>query len=56
MFSLEPNTSKMALIYLCKILMDNDVKLIDCQFETPHLTSMGGRTISYDEYMKIMVS
>ena len=54
MFSLEPNTSKMALIYLCKILMDNDVKMIDCQFETQHLKSMGGRHISYEEYMRIM--
>ena len=25
--------------------------MIDCQFETPHLKTMGGRHISYDEYM-----
>jgi leucyl/phenylalanyl-tRNA--protein transferase len=31
-------------------------KLIDCQFETPHLRSMGGRFISYEEYMKIISS
>jgi leucyl/phenylalanyl-tRNA--protein transferase len=51
---LKPNASKAALIYLSKILIDNNVSLIDCQFETPHLKSMGGRHISYDEYMKIM--
>lgn len=26
--------------------------LIDCQFETPHLKSMGGRYIDYEEYMR----
>ncbi|MEQ3330995.1 leucyl/phenylalanyl-tRNA--protein transferase, partial [Phocaeicola vulgatus] len=25
---------------------------IDCQFETPHLKSMGGRYIDYEEYMR----
>ena len=29
-------------------------KMIDCQLETPHLKSMGGRYISYEEYMEIM--
>ena len=28
--------------------------LIDCQFETPHLKSMGGRYIDYDEYMALL--
>ena len=27
---------------------------IDCQFETPHLKSMGGRHISYEKYMQIL--
>ena len=27
---------------------------IDCQFETPHLKSMGGKHISYDKYMEIL--
>ena len=54
MFSLKPSASKVALIYLSKLLIANDVKLIDCQFETPHLKSMGGRHISYEEYMDVM--
>ena len=29
-----------------------DGRFIDCQFETPLFKSMGGRQISYDEYMK----
>ena len=51
MFSLEPNASKLALITLATAMQFTD-GIIDCQFETPHLRSMGGRHISYDEYMK----
>lgn len=54
MFSLEPSASKVALIYLARHLEDFDNSLIDCQFETPHLKSMGGRHISYDDYMGIL--
>ena len=28
--------------------------IIDCQFETPHLESMGGRYIDYDEYTELL--
>lgn len=54
MFSLVPSASKLALIELAHIMKDNGGKLIDCQFETPHLKTMGGEYISYDEYMKIL--
>lgn len=54
MFSLVPSASKLALIYLAHVLHENGGKLIDCQFETPHLKSMGGEYISYDEYMDII--
>ena len=54
MFSLVPSASKLALIYLADFLNDNGGVLIDCQFETPHLKSMGGRYIPYDEYIKII--
>ncbi len=53
MFSLEPGTSKIALVYLSKLLQEFDTPaIIDCQFSTPHLKSMGGRYISYDVYME----
>jgi len=55
MFSLVPSASKLALIFLARFLACHGGRLIDCQFETPHLKSMGGRFISYDEYMKIIV-
>lgn len=54
MFSLVPNASKLALIYLAQVFRENGGELIDCQFETPHLKSMGGRYISYEEYMEYL--
>ncbi len=54
MFSLVPNASKLALIYLAKAMERIGGHFIDCQFETPLFKSMGGRHISYDEYMKIL--
>ena len=54
MFSLVPNASKLALIFLARTFGALGGKLIDCQFETPHLKTMGGRFISYEEYIRII--
>lgn len=54
MFSLIPSGSKLALISLARFMEDRGGSLIDCQFETPHLKSMGGRFISYEDYMEIL--
>ena len=54
MFSLVPSASKLALIYLARMLEAHGGRVIDCQFETPHLRTMGGRFIPYEEYMKII--
>lgn len=54
MFSLVPSASKLALIVLARTMAEKGGRMIDCQLETPHLKSMGGRHISYDEYMKIL--
>jgi len=54
MFSLQPSASKVALIALAQTMEDVGGRMIDCQLETPHLKSMGGRYISYEEYMKIL--
>lgn len=51
MFSREPNTSKLALIHLARFMQDIGGKLIDCQLETAHLKSMGGRFIPYEQYL-----
>lgn len=54
MFSLVPSASKLALIHLARQLQKVPGSLIDCQFETPHLRSMGGRHIPYDQYISIL--
>lgn len=54
MFSLVPNASKLALIRLAQYMQQNGGTLIDVQFETPHLRSMGGRHITYEQYMEII--
>lgn len=51
MFSLVPSASKLALIHLARMFDILGGLMIDCQFETPHLRSMGGRYIPYDEYI-----
>lgn len=54
MFSLVPSASKLALIHLAKTLEPMG-GIIDCQFETAHLKSMGGRHITYSEYMEYIL-
>jgi leucyl/phenylalanyl-tRNA--protein transferase len=44
----------LALICLAHVFKKNGGQLIDCQLETPHLRSMGGRYISYEEYLKLI--
>lgn len=54
MFSLVPSASKIALIALASSMERLGLKMIDLQFETGHLKSMGGRHISYKEYLEII--
>lgn len=54
MFSKAPNSSKFALISLARFMQRIGGRLIDCQLETPHLKSMGGRFIPYEQYLEIL--
>lgn len=54
MFTDKENGSKVALILLSELLADNDFVMIDCQFHTDHLETMGGETISWEEYRKLL--
>ena len=54
MFSREPSASKMALISLARFMQRRGGTMIDCQLETPHLKSMGGRFIPYEQYLEIL--
>ena len=52
MFSFESNASKFGFISLVRALREQGVEMVDCQQKTPHLTSMGGSSISRTEFLK----
>ncbi len=54
MYSDLENGSKLALIGLDRLLSANSFRMIDCQFPTDHLESMGGIRITYEEYMELL--
>lgn len=54
MFSLVSNASKAAFIVMARLMSEIGVSVVDCQFETEHLTSLGGQNISRDEYIHIL--
>ncbi len=54
MFALKANASKFGLISLCKILVQKDFTLIDCQQETNHILSMGAQTIPKESFLSIL--
>ena len=52
MFSKVNNASKVGFITLVRILEDRGFELIDCQQETQHLKSLGGRSIKRSDFLK----
>lgn len=54
MFTDIENGSKIALILLAKCLEEKDFVMIDCQFHTDHLESMGGEAVSFKEYKSLL--
>lgn len=52
MFSRARDASKVALVYQARQLERWGYRLIDCQFPTPHLISMGAVTIPRREYLE----
>jgi leucyl/phenylalanyl-tRNA--protein transferase len=56
MFSLERDASKVALQRLCEVLIARDYTLIDCQMTTPHLLSLGARTVPRAEYLACLAT
>ena len=51
MFHREPNASKLALVFLMEYLGSRGLEWIDIQMLTPHLSALGAREISRDEYL-----
>lgn len=56
MFSLKSNASKFGFIHLCRKLKEHNFELIDCQQETQHIKSLGGYTISKEDFFTLLKS
>ena len=56
MFSLMTDASKVALAWLVARLKVGRFTLLDCQFMTPHLASLGATTVSRDDYVGLLGS
>ena len=51
MFSRVRDASKISLAHLCAHLRAHNFGIIDCQMETPHLTSLGARLIPRHDFV-----
>jgi len=54
MFSLRPNASKIALVHLVERLNAGGFTLLDTQYLTDHLETMGGIEISQNDYLELL--
>ena len=52
MFTLRPNASKLALLYLIEHLKSRGLDWIDIQMLTPHMEAMGASTILRDRFLE----
>jgi leucyl/phenylalanyl-tRNA--protein transferase len=52
MFHAETDASKVALLALVERLADEDARLLDVQWITPHLSSLGAIAIPRDDYLQ----
>ena len=56
MFSLMTDASKVALAWLVARLRVGHFTLLDCQFITPHLSSLGATTVNREHYVGLLGS
>jgi leucyl/phenylalanyl-tRNA--protein transferase len=56
MFARVPDASKIALAALVRLLLDEKARVIDCQQNTRHLASLGGREIRRREFLALLRS
>lgn len=56
MFSIEANSSKIALVALCKQLHANGFPLIDCQIYSDHLASLGAYEIPRTDFITTLTT
>ena len=51
MFYLKSNASKIALVYLCGLLREQNIHFIDCQINNPFLESMGCIELEREDFV-----
>ena len=56
MFSKERDASKVALAWLVARLKVGNFTLLDCQFMTPHLASLGAVSLPRDDYLAVLAT
>ena len=56
MFSRESNASKVAMLALCRELAERDFELLDCQVDSPHLSSLGAKLSPRSEFARILAN
>ena len=54
MFSRAPDASKVALAWLVVLLRRSGYQVLNCQFLTEHLASLGAVTVSREEYLALL--
>ncbi|MBA4051837.1 MAG: hypothetical protein C0472_08165 [Erythrobacter sp.] len=54
MFSRVPDASKVALVWLVALMGHAGMELLDCQFMTEHLRSMGARELAQADYRRLV--
>jgi leucyl/phenylalanyl-tRNA---protein transferase len=54
MFHRETDASKVAFLALARMLDDGHDRLIDTQWQTPHLASLGVGEVSREEYLRLL--
>jgi leucyl/phenylalanyl-tRNA--protein transferase len=54
MFSRERDASKVALAHLVTVCLRNSIAVIDCQLPSPHLESLGSRTIPRQQFQALL--
>ena len=54
MFYRRTDASKVALVHLVGLLRDAGATLLDVQWLTPHLASLGAREVERDRYLQLL--
>lgn len=54
MFSRADNASKVALVWLVALLREAGYEVLDCQFMTDHLASLGAVELEQNDYVKLV--